>query len=122
MTKTLLSILLIPALSVPAYSWGDEGHQIVARIAARHISDGTRNKIVALIRAAEDDDRGLAASLGRRRRPQREVVEDVLATIAIWPDHMPGGKGPTRAWHFIDIGLFEGPSHMNERCPDGNCV
>lgn len=39
----------------------------------------------------------------------------------------PSGPTTCRAakvlppWHFIDIGLFEGPSHMGERCETG-CV
>jgi hypothetical protein len=41
-----------------------------------------------------------------------------MARAAIWPDHMPGGKGATAPWHYIDIGLFEGPSHIAERCPE----
>ena len=45
-----------------------------------------------------------------------------MARAAIWPDHMPGGKGATAPWHYIDIGLFEGPSHIAERCPKGNCI
>lgn len=35
---------------------------------------------------------------------------------------MPGGKGPTGPWHYVDIGLFEGPSHIGERCSSGDCV
>jgi hypothetical protein len=45
-----------------------------------------------------------------------------MARAAIWPDHMPGGKGATAPWHYIDIGLFEGPSHIAERCPAKNCI
>ncbi len=51
-----------------------------------------------------------------------DTLADAMARAAIWPDHMPGGKGATASWHYIDIGLFEGPSHIAERCPQGNCI
>src|SRR5262245_45611977 len=49
--------------------------------------------------------------------------------MATWPDCMglnANGKckqkGVTGPWHFIDVGLFEGPGHLNERCGAGSCI
>jgi hypothetical protein len=115
----LLSLVMMSAQ--PAFSWGDEGHQIVARIAARNLTAKARQGIVDLFRRAPMDDLKLLNIVGKTGEPADSAVEDALAKIAIWPDHMPGGKGVTQPWHFIDIGLFEGPTHMSEHC-DAGCV
>jgi len=103
-------ISVIVLLSAPglAWCWGDEGHQTVARIAAAHMTDRARAAVERVL--SQDPDFAAAA------------VADAMARAAIWPDHIPGGKGATAPWHYIDIGLFEGPSHINERCPEGNCI
>jgi hypothetical protein len=118
-----LTILASFAIAVPAFGWGDEGHRIVARIGARHLTPQARARIAAIIRAvpANQDDLQLRDLVGASGTPTAAQIENVLSTVATWPDHMPGGKKETAPWHFIDIGLFEGPAHMNERCPSG-CV
>jgi len=107
---------------MPALPWGNEGHQIVARIAARKLSLRTQQRIVALLRSDRQDELHLKAILGVSGPPPAGALENALKTIATWPDKMPGGKGPTAPWHFVDIGLFEGPSHISDRCPNGACV
>jgi hypothetical protein len=118
-----LTVFLSFAITVPAFTWGDEGHRIVARIAARHLTPQARARIAAVIRAVptNQDDLQLRDLVGVSGTPSTAQIENILTTIATWPDHMPGGKKETAPWHFIDIGLFEGPGHMNERCPSG-CV
>jgi hypothetical protein len=98
-------LLLAPG---QAWCWGDEGHQTVARIAAAHLTERARQAVVAILK--QDADFGA------------DSPAEAMARAAIWPDHMPGGKGATAPWHYIDIGLFEGPSHIDERCPQGNCI
>jgi hypothetical protein len=94
------------------WCWGDEGHEIVARIAAAHLSERARQAVENLLRQDHDINSGASA----------EQVADMMARAAIWPDHIPGGKGATASWHYIDIGLFENPSNMAARCPQGNCI
>jgi len=98
-----------------AWCWGDEGHQTVARIAAAHLNDRARQAVENLLRqdATFTGPAGASAALA-----------DLMARAAIWPDHIPGGKGATAPWHYIDIGLFEDPSpaHIALRCPEGNCI
>jgi len=104
------SVLLLSSAAQPAFSWGDDGHELVARIAARNLTAKARQGIVDLTRRASVDDLKLRDLVGKLNDPQPsdDAVEEALARIAIWPDHMPGGKGITQPWHFIDIGLFEG--------------
>jgi hypothetical protein len=103
-------------------AWGNDGHQIVARVAARKLLATTKKKIVDLARAGASDDPTLAAALGHvGPQPSATQFKAALAEMAIWPDHMPGGKGATEPWHFIDFGIFEGPNTTADRCPEG-CV
>jgi nuclease S1 len=122
-----ISVYAFPFLLVcmPALPWGTHGHQIVAEIAARKLKPQAQTNIVALLRSDPNDDLKLKAILGKSGPPPAGALEKALKTIATWPDEMPPPKrkGPTAPWHFIDIGLFEGPSHISERCPGGdNCV
>ncbi|HLY16708.1 MAG TPA: S1/P1 nuclease [Bryobacteraceae bacterium] len=94
------------------WCWGDEGHQAVARIAAAHMADRARHAVAQLL----NQDPAFAAP------GASDTLAEAMARAAIWPDHMPGGKGATAPWHYIDIGLFEGPSQIAARCPDGNCI
>jgi hypothetical protein len=111
MRRILVAVLLL----VPgqAWCWGDEGHQTVARIAAAHLTERARLAVANLL----SQDANFAAPAG-----SIDPLAEAMARAAIWPDHLPGGKGATGPWHYIDIGLFEGPSHMSERCPGGNCI
>jgi hypothetical protein len=104
-------------------AWGNDGHQIVARIAARKLLPETKKKIVALARAGASDDAALAAAIGHAGDPQPSAArfKTAMAEMAIWPDHMPGGKGATEPWHFTNFGLFEGAHTSADRCPSG-CV
>jgi hypothetical protein len=102
-------LLLAPG---QAWCWGDQGHQIVARIAAAHLTAAAREAVARLLRQDADLQWNMPA----------ERVADAMARGAIWPDHMTGGKGATAAWHYINIGLFEGPAHMRARCPNGDCI
>ena len=120
----LLSCALTAALVSPAYSWGDEGHQLVARIAARSLTSNARLRIAALIKnnvTAASDDLDLLPLIAQ---PTPDNIEEVLVKIATWPDHIPSGKQETEPWHFVDLALFEGasPATIARRCPGGACV
>jgi hypothetical protein len=102
-------------------AWGNDGHQIVARIAARKMLPQTKKKIVALARPGASDNPALATALGSVGDPQPSVssFKKAMAEMAIWPDHMPGGKGATASWHFTDFGIFDGTHTAAGRCPEG---
>jgi len=101
---------------------------MTARIAAERLTPAARRGIVTLIRASQDDI-GLPDILGSNPEPSKARVASALARMATWPDCMglnANGKckqkGVTGPWHFIDVGLFEGPGHLNERCGAGSCI
>ena len=111
MRPAIVSLLLLAPGQ--AWCWGDEGHRIVARIAATHMTERARQAVADLLQR----DTVFAAPAGAP-----DTLADAMARAAIWPDHIPGGKGATAPWHYIDIGLFEGPSHIAGRCPEGTCI
>jgi hypothetical protein len=129
MRKVLTALMIAAAFAFAAgvadvAAWGDDGHQIVARIAARKLTLKARQRIVSIARQGASDAPGLPAAIGKPGDPlpSDANLANALAAMAIWPDHIqPGGKGATAPWHFIDIGLFEGPTTTADRCPDG-CV
>ncbi len=127
-TIAVLPAALLVGVATPraALAWGDLGHQIVARIAADQLTPQARRNIVALVRGGKGDDLGLKKNfVGKKGDPQPKsaAVRNAMAAMATWPDHMPGGKGVTSPWHFIDVGLFEDASQANldHRC-GGGCV
>lgn len=103
-------LLLVPG---QAWCWGDEGHKTVARIASAHLTERARQAIAELLK----QDSTFAPPAGTT-----DSLAEAMARAAIWPDHMPGGKGATAPWHYIDVGMFEGPTHIAARCPEGNCI
>jgi hypothetical protein len=127
----LMSLTVITVSVQPCAAWGDAGHQLVAKIAARRLTASARRAIVMLVRNAPDDDIGLKGLLGHSGDPQPTAskVAAAMAKMATWPDCMRrdahnhcNPKGVTGPWHFIDVGLFEGPDHHMERCGAGSCV
>ena len=106
-----------------ALAWGDDGHQIVGRIAARKLTANTKRRIVAILRQGGDDQLHLPMLLGKPGDPQPSLttLAEALGRMATWPDHMPDGKGNTGHWHFVDFGLFEGTNTTANRCV-GGCV
>ena len=94
------SVLL---LTTPAWSWGHDGHRLVAKIAAKNLTPDTRQKLAAIL---QTDDAGLDAA---------------MANAATWPDEIDKSATGTRDWHFIDV-TVTAPFSLDGLCPDHNCV
>ena len=80
-------------------AWGNEGHQVVALIAEKHLTPKAKQEVESL----------LAQESG-----------STLASIASWADDI---KSPaTGAWHYVN--LPQGDCHYvaARDCPDGKCV
>src|SRR5262245_60304676 len=123
--------LLALSCSMPVLmAWGDTGHQLTARIGAQRLTSDARRAIVMFVRGAPDDI-GLQSILGHAGDPQPcpSKVAAAMAKMTTWPACMGKTaankckpKGITGPWHFIDVGLFEGPGHLPERCGSGSCI
>src|SRR5215813_8361672 len=94
-------ILLIPS---SGFSWGGEGHRIVAKIAAKNLSQDVRKKLSKILRT---NDAGLEAA---------------MAIAATWPDDGLDKKTTkTDLWHFVDVPVT-GQFSIGHLCDADNCV
>ena len=87
------AVALAPA---PVRAWGDEGHEVVALIAYRHLTQVARGKVDALLQADTDT-----------------LTRPDIASRATWADRYRDSDRSTthvrydltHAWHFVDIEL-----------------
>lgn len=83
-------------LTLPAFGWGDPGHQAIARVAEHYLDPAVRDKALAILKT---DDSGMVAL--------------DLAHEANWADRWRDSDrlllrrryAATRQWHFIDLEL-----------------
>ena len=82
-----------------AEAWGREGHHVVARIAARHLTPKTQAAIAPLL-AADADDREMCK--------QQSTLEDKLACVSVWADlaRRDPQFASTAGLHFVNIPVF----------------
>lgn len=108
MTSCFLLILgsLTSALAM-CWAWGGEGHQIVAYIAADHLSTAARPHVAEI--------------LGVPDYPQ--TVAEAMARAAVRPDAEFRNSAPeTLAWHYMNICRQDKPADEHASCPAGNCL
>jgi hypothetical protein len=98
----VVSLVLMP---VQAHCWWEEGHQAIARIAARHLSAAARQRVAQILEVENTP----------------EAVAEAMATASIWADQMKAESG-TGNWHFIDLTLQDSRANIAERCVDDNCI
>jgi hypothetical protein len=90
-----------------ARAWGNDGHQIVARIAALNLSPKARRHVAHL--------------LGVSSGPTS--VANAMARAAVWPDTYLRNHAPkSKPWHFIDICRGADASNLDPFCPGGGCI
>src|SRR6266568_4493938 len=94
--------ILLGAVS-PAWSWGREGHRVVARVAAKNLTPDTRKKVAAILRT---NGAGLEAA---------------MAAAATWPDEINKTKTGTGNWHFVDVPVTA-PFAVGTLCAAHDCV
>jgi len=94
--RLFLSFLLS---AYPAFSWGPEGHNLVARLAAAHLNPAAAAQVKAI--------------LGPGASP---------ASVSSWADQVRSSRRETAPWHFIDILITQPHLDMTRDCPKGECV
>jgi nuclease S1 len=100
-----LAVLFSP---VSAWSWGFDGHQIVAVIAADNLTPAAASHVAVILGVPADNKRAIATAMEAASiRPDTEF-RDV--------------DGRTKPWHFIDICLQDRRADVAARCPGRNCV
>ena len=100
--KIALVVLLCP---VSAWAWGNEGHKIVAIIAADNLTQAAQSHVANIL--------GVPA----------EQIALAMEAASTRPDWEFREEDPsTKPWHFIDICLRDRRIDVSTRCRDGNCV
>ncbi len=98
----LTGCLLCP---FPAYSWWENGHRTVARIAAANLTPAARVRLAHILKVSDTP----------------EAIADALATVSTWADEVKN-ETHTGEWHYIDLTLQDSKSDILSRCADNNCV
>jgi hypothetical protein len=99
MRKVLATTLAIFCLPTPAFTWGGEGHDLVARIAMAQLSAKVRAKIDAIL------------------GPGVTIV-----SISSWADQVRRDRPESGPWHYVDIPIDQPHLDMARDCPKGDCV
>ena len=94
----LLSLL---AFSSPAYAWGPQGHEIVARIAAYNLTPSAHLRISQLLG-------GDAPAL--------------MVLDSNWADEIRADRPETVGWHFVNIEIGAKGYDPRRDCANDNCV
>ncbi len=96
------SWLLLPA---PLFSWWETGHQVVARIAAAHLTPAARTRVARILDVPDEP----------------EAVANGLAKASTWADETKKDTN-TGEWHYIDLTLQDKKTDIPARCPEDNCA
>jgi hypothetical protein len=97
----VFSALVLLAGIEPCFSWGRQGHRIVAQIAASELSPLAEAQTASLLGA-----------------PARVSLVDV----SDWADRIRRSRRETGPWHYVDIEVTsQGYSHDRD-CADDDCV
>src|SRR5690348_12522258 len=88
-----------------AYSWWETGHEVVARIAAAHLTPAAHTRVARILNVPDS--------------PQ--AVADGLATASLWADQTKA-ETHTASWHYVDLALQDHKSDIPRRCPHENCA
>ncbi len=104
---TVASLAVVLMGASYAWAWGNDGHQIVARIAALNLTPKARRHVAQL--------------LGVSSGPTS--VANAMARAAVWPDTYLRNHAPkSKPWHFIDICRGADASNLGPFCPSGGCI
>jgi hypothetical protein len=103
----LIRTILLLALFIPvrAWAWGNDGHEIVAVIAAENLTPAAQSHVASILDAPTDK------------------IAVAMEAASIRPDSEFREEDPsTKPWHYVDICLTDRRSDVPLRCPAGNCV
>lgn len=114
----LVALCLVGLLPARASAWNNEGHRIVARIAAKHLSARTKAAVLALLSLDKNDSEKCFAN---------KSLEDQMACVSTWADAVK--RDPkfrnTVSQHFVDIPVYtkEAVSRYDSKldCPNNDC-
>lgn len=83
----------------PAFGWGREGHEIIARIAEKYLTKEARAQVAQLLEKGE-----------------------TMGSVASWGDEIRPQRRETGTWHYINIPLNAPRGDWKAYCPATGCV
>ena len=101
MRSSIVFAAFLCLLPASAYSWGIEGHSIVAELAWLRLNDRERAVAGVLLRAADLEP---------------------FSKIGSWADEYRAGHRKTGPWHYVDIPYDALTYDPVRDCPDDKCV
>ena len=104
---TSIAMLSMFLVANPSWSWFAEGHEIVAVVAADHLTPAAKSHVAQILTVPTDTASVAKAMEAASIRPDTEFREEDRTTAS---------------WHFIDICLQDKEADLPLRCPQGNCV
>src|ERR1035437_587452 len=94
-----LAVIVVLCGSLPAFGWGPEGHNLVARLAAAHLTPAAAARVAEILGPGT-----------------------TIQSIANWPDQVRRERAATAPWHYIDIPIDQPHLDMAGGAPKGDCV
>jgi len=105
MIRTAAFAIFTLLSGLPAYAWGELGHQLVGELAQRRLSPEAARQVQQLLQG----------------EPQ-----PTLAGVAMWADNLrrldPDRFKATSKWHYVNIARGTCRYDETRDCPDGACV
>ena len=95
----ITALTLSMCVLVPAYAWGPEGHDLIARIAEAQLTPEVHAKVLAILGPGV-----------------------TMASVSSWPDSIRRERPQTGSWHYIDIPIDKKHGDMARDCAKGDCV
>ena len=117
-TARLTSKLLLASglCATTALAWGPEGHRIVARIAAGHLSGAAKTGVQSLL---ESDPLVTGTTAGKESTKKKKKNSfshsGAMAAVANWADDVKK-QTKTNEWHFIDLAGADKKAQIATRC------
>jgi hypothetical protein len=99
-----VALAAFACLPVTALGWGEEGHRLIAAIAASHLAPPAAAEVKALL-------------------AQHETLESVSA----WADQVRPDRPETATWHYVNIAVTDSRiagsvGQWKQYCPPSGCV
>jgi hypothetical protein len=103
MRRLIALVVIAAAVVMPsvAWAWGNEGHEVVALIAASELSPAAKAQVEQLLG-------GDAAS--------------AMADVSTWADKIRRDRPETGPWHYVNIQITSAGYDAARDCPNDACV
>jgi hypothetical protein len=112
--STVFAAAVVGLCTGPVLAWGNEGHQVVALVAQRHLSNATATKVAALIGAEQGQLANVATWADCIKTHSACAADDGSFDNKIHPE--------TKPWHFVDIPLPSAGYDPARDCASDGCV